>query len=75
MNSCGVNIPLILNRFIDEESIEETIKEYYFSEWYKIVEDCKIVFTPKSYIMTIRSLYNGEVDELINNLKKYGIFY
>lgn len=74
MNSCGVNITSILNRFIDEESIEETIKEYYFSEWYNILEDCKIVFTPKSYIMSFRSLINGEVDELINNLNRKRCF-
>ena len=62
MNSCGVNIPNILNNFVKEKDIESIIEEYYFSEWYSLLDsDVKSI---KSYILNIEDLFNGTVDRL-----------
>lgn len=65
MNSCGVQMPHILARFMeeDESEIQATIEEYYFSEWYPLVAD--ICPTPKSFILPLASLDDGAVDRLI----------
>lgn len=65
MNSCGVNIPEIFNKYFSSiEEAQSTIEEYYFSEWYSAIEP----FTIKSYIFDWNDLLNGNVDELIKIL-------
>ena len=62
MNSCGVNIPNILNKFVKEKDIESIIEEYYFSEWYSLIDSD--VESIKSYILNIEDLFNGTVDKI-----------
>jgi len=61
MNSCGANLPHILEQFVDVSDIESAIGEYYFSEWYPHVCDK----TPESHVMPIAALTDGTVDALI----------
>jgi len=61
MNSCGVNIPHILNKFVhNNDEIQNIIEEYYFSVWYYLL-DCNIN-TIKSYICDIKD------SKYVNNL-------
>lgn len=54
MNSCGVNIPRILNTFIDNpDDIQDIIEEYYFSKWYPLIKD----YSPKSFIFKQSDLF------------------
>lgn len=65
MNSCGVNIPDIFNKyFASIEEAQNAVEEYYLSEWYPAIEQ----FTIKSYIFDWNDLLNGTIDELIKIL-------
>lgn len=66
MNSCGVNIPSILEQFVNIDDIDDYEEEYYFSEWYHTIKDK--VNTPKSWIFNAKCLNNGEIDALIDDL-------
>lgn len=66
MNSCGVNIPSILNRFISTEDIHEYEEIFAFSNWYDAMKGN--IPTPKSWIFEIDDLFNGEIDRTIKTL-------
>lgn len=66
MNSCGFQIPSILNEFmgdISESSIAHFMRYYKFHNWYPQLEG--VINTPKSYIFELTDLYNNRIDELI----------
>lgn len=64
MNKCGFEYNITRN-FTDEDPFE-LMSDYYFSEWYHILENK--VYTPKSFVFTYDDLFNGKIDELIKTL-------
>lgn len=64
MNSCGVNIPYVLQKFVKNEDIEESIAEYFFQNF--VIKD--ILFTPNSYIFDKEGLYDDSINNLIEKL-------
>jgi hypothetical protein len=64
MNTNGYNLN-ITSQYTEEDPFELE-KEYWFSEWYPIIEH--LVYTPKSYIQTYKDLYNGRIDKIIQAL-------
>lgn len=64
MNSCGVNIPYILEKFIDINDVEDVIQDYYFSEWYDYFKDVTI----PSYIYEYDDLFNGKISKKIKEM-------
>ncbi|MDB4352512.1 hypothetical protein OAA60_03665 [Porticoccaceae bacterium] len=56
MNSCGINIPRILEQFVEINEIEKMEEDYYFSEWYDTIKD--VCFTPKSLFFKINQKHS-----------------
>ena len=63
MNTCGFESSWT-SLFADNEDPEEIQKEYWFCEWYGIVED--ICYTPKSWFFEYSQLSDGSIDEFIS---------
>jgi hypothetical protein len=67
MNTCGYEHNITYKFIQDDQDPFELEKEYWFSEWYPILEEANI-YTPKSYICNYQDLYNGKIDKIIRKL-------
>lgn len=73
MNSCGINIPHILNSFLQsttdkdrENELNFLEEDYYFSEWYYAIKND--IQTMESWFFDYDDLYNGKINSMIRRL-------
>ena len=70
MNTCGYEKGITSNFTSEDPNILE--KEYMFSEWYDIIKN--IIYTPRSFVMKYKDLFNGKIDELISDMNNKECF-